>query len=96
LTLPLDPCDILVSKYAFERSLYRYDEGMMRARDRAGSALFSGHVIEVWVWQIYLYAIATTLGVTMNAAVLMYMVGLDTTLQITSLCSRQNTVQLTM
>ena len=33
----------------------------------------STHVIEVWIWQIYLYAIATTLGVTMNAVILMHM-----------------------
>lgn len=33
----------------------------------AGVSLFGGHVIEVWTWQIYLYAVATTLGVTLNA-----------------------------
>ena len=39
----------------------------------AGVSLFGNHVIEVWSWQVYMYAIATALGVTFNAVLLMHM-----------------------
>lgn len=31
------------------------------------------HVVEVWTWQIYFYALATKVGVTLNACLLMYL-----------------------
>ena len=45
--------------------------GVWNACGKPGRALFSNHVVEVWTWQIYLYAIATTVGVSLNAIVLM-------------------------
>ena len=33
----------------------------------------SFHVVRVWTWQIYLYALATKVGVTLNACLLMYL-----------------------
>ena len=45
--------------------------GVWNACGKPGRALFSDHVVEVWTWQIYLYAIATTVGVSLNAIVLM-------------------------
>ena len=44
-----------------------------RVEGHAGKAVFSHHVIETWTWQIYMYYVATLMGVTANGVILMTM-----------------------
>jgi class 3 adenylate cyclase len=47
-------------------------EAYWRGQGIPHRGLFSGdHEVQVWSWQVYLYAIATSLGVTANAIILM-------------------------
>ena len=47
-------------------------EAYWRGQGIPHRGLFSGnHEVEVWAWQVYLYAIATSLGVTANGIILM-------------------------
>jgi class 3 adenylate cyclase len=44
-----------------------------RVEDKPGRALFFEHVVETWTWQIYMYYVATLMGVTANGVILMTM-----------------------
>lgn len=44
-----------------------------RVEDKPGRALFWEHVVETWPWQIYMYYVATLMGVTANGVILMTM-----------------------
>ena len=44
-----------------------------RVEGQAGRALFWSHSVETWPWQIYLYYVATLLGVAANGVILMKM-----------------------
>ena len=44
-----------------------------RVEDKPGRALFWEHVVETWTWQIYMYYVATLMGVTANGVILMTM-----------------------
>ena len=44
-----------------------------RVEGHAGKAVFSHHVIETWTWKIYVYYVATLMGVTANGVILMTM-----------------------
>ena len=48
-------------------------ESLNRAYGEDGAAIAGDHVVKVWLWQIYVYAIATVIGVTLNACVLMHL-----------------------
>ena len=48
-------------------------EVVWRAEGKTGRGLFSAHVIETWTWQIYMYYVATLIGVTANGVILMAM-----------------------
>ena len=56
-------------------------EAYNETHDRHGAGLIaqawhsdeSFHVVRVWTWQIYFYALATKVGVTLNACLLMYL-----------------------
>lgn len=44
-----------------------------RVEGQAGRALFWSHSVETWPWQIYMYYVATLLGVAANGVILMKM-----------------------
>ena len=44
-----------------------------RVEGQTGRALFFEHVVETWTWQIYMYYVATLVGVTANGVILMTM-----------------------
>ena len=56
-------------------------EAYNETHDRHGASVIaqawhtgeSFHVVRVWTWQIYFYALATKVGVTLNACLLMYL-----------------------
>ena len=56
-------------------------EAYNETHDRHGASIIaqawhtgeSFHVVRVWTWQIYFYALATKVGVTLNACLLMYL-----------------------
>ena len=68
-------CAVIAFAYGYEA----YNE----THERHGAALIAQawhtgsdndfHVVEVWTWQIYFYALATKIGVTLNACLLMYL-----------------------
>lgn len=64
---------IAVVAFAYGYEVYN------ETHDRHGACLIaqawhSGfHVVRVWTWQIYFYALATKVGVTLNACLLMYL-----------------------
>jgi hypothetical protein len=58
------------------RPLYVKLETVLTSGPASGQedrAFFSGKLVQVWPWQIFFYAIATTLGVTMNAMLLVHL-----------------------
>ena len=66
---------ITVVAFAYGYEVYN------ETHDRHGACLIaqawhsgdSFHVVRVWTWQIYFYALATKVGVTLNACLLMYL-----------------------
>ena len=61
-----------VTLFVFVVAFSFFWEAYWRGQGIPHRGLFSGdHEVEVWTWQVYLYAIATSLGVTVNGIVLM-------------------------